>query len=50
MAELDYLTMAVIAFFSGLGTTFGAEIAKTVFAKINGLIAKRDGKNRKESI
>jgi hypothetical protein len=36
--------MAIIAFFSGLGTTFGAEIAKTVFAKINSVFAKRANK------
>lgn len=45
MAEVDYMMMALLGFFTGLGTTFGAEIAKTVFAKVNRLVehnAKRD--------
>jgi hypothetical protein len=41
MAELDYVTMATFAFFTGLGTTFGAELAKTLFNKVSGWVEKR---------
>jgi hypothetical protein len=41
MAEVDYFVMAVLGFFTGLGTTFGAELAKTLFSKLSGWLSKR---------
>lgn len=43
MAEVDYFLMALLGFFTGLGTTFGAELAKTLFGKVNGWV-ERHGK------
>lgn len=44
MAEVEYVMLALLGFFTGLGTTFGAELARTLFTKINGLIEKHGGK------
>jgi hypothetical protein len=44
MAELDYVTLAILGFFTGLGTTFGAKFAETVFSKSSEWVSKR-GKN-----
>ncbi len=41
MAEVDYFVMAVLGFFTGLGTTFGAELARTLFTKLSGWLGKR---------
>lgn len=34
MDGLDYLSIAVLAFFTGLGTSFGAELSKAIIVKL----------------
>ena len=47
MTEIDLVTLATLGFFTGLGTTFGTELAKTVFAKVNRLVETHGAKRNK---
>jgi hypothetical protein len=44
LVEVDYFLMALLGFFTGLGTTFGAELARTLFSKVNRLVEKHGNK------
>jgi hypothetical protein len=46
LTEFDLVQLGVLGFATGLGTTFGAELAKTLFNKFSGWVDKR-GKNVK---
>jgi hypothetical protein len=41
MAEVDYFMLALLGFFTGLGTTFGGEFAKEVFSSVKAWMKKR---------
>lgn len=47
MAELDYFMLALLGFFTGLGTTFGAELARALFSKLNGWVSRHGKANKK---
>jgi hypothetical protein len=41
LTEFDLVQLGVLGFATGLGTTFGAELAKTLFNKVSGWMGKR---------
>lgn len=41
MAEVDYFMLALLGFFTGLGTTFGGELARELFSKFKQWTGKR---------
>jgi hypothetical protein len=41
MVEVDVISIALLGFATGLGTTFGGEIARFIFSKIAKLAKKQ---------